>query len=419
MKYLVATLALAAGPSGAPAQDTPDAVRQSLARALEKRDAKAVREAAAAGRKLLGDRAGVPEVPDKHTPVPAGAKPLTPDEAREAFAPVVPYVERVRWWKTDLDPTKLGHALREPAAVVAGAAAAARAKLDGADKALAQAGAAAEFLLWAQDRAGTGGFPFPAARGVSTAAPCVAAERYLKQAEKDGRLDRVVRNGWAVDDTGDGGLQFDNGECGTALFELYAVTKDKKHLAAAVRAADWAAGRPLVTNWNYNSFSAHLLAAAFEATGEEKYRAAAKEKVLVGVIPGQLPDGQHAGRWADGHNARPAYHYIMLRALARVAAVLPKDDPDRAAVVAALGLGLKARSPEITAKGATTKDKAVEALVLVERAFADDPGFLRDTGTPDAFDALVRLVSAEYRGGRAPLGPREWGLVLERVRAKK
>ncbi len=413
------TLCLLAVAVGARADDTPDAVRERLTAALAKKDAAAVRAAAADARKLLGDRAGVPEVADRHTPIPKGATALTADEAQKAFARVPEAVERVRWWKRDLDPTKLAHALREPATVVAAGAIATRAKLDGADDALKQATAAADFLLWAQERAGSGGFPFPAARGTSTAPPFVAAERFLKQAEKAGRLDKVVRNGWAFDDGTDGGLQFDNGECGTALFELYAVTKDKRYRAAALSAADWAIERPLVPNWNYNSFSAHLLAAAFAETGEAKYRDAAKLKVLVGVLPGQLPDGPRAGRWTDAHNARPAYHYIMLRSLASVSAILPHDDADRKPIVAALALGLKARNPEITGDGATNKDKAVEALAAVERAFAGDAAFLKGTGTTAALDGLVRLVSAEYRAGRAPLGPREWALALERCRARK
>jgi hypothetical protein len=401
------------------AQDNTAELRKRLDAALAKEDAKAVREAVAAARKQLREKAGVPEVEDKFLPVPANAKWLTADEAKRGFEPALKQLDWLRWWKVGLDPTKTAHALREPAAVVGGAAAAVRAKLDGSDKALAAAKEAADFLLWAQEQAGTGGFPFPAVRGVTTSAPFVAADRYLAKAEKDGRLDKVVKNGWAIDDEGDGGLQFDNGECGVALFDLYAVTKDRKYLDAAVKSADWAAARRLVGNWNYNSFSVYLLATAFEATGEKKFLTAATTKAVVGVVPGQLPDGPHAGRWLDGHNARPAYHYIMMRALAKLAAVMPKDDPARAEVVAALKLGLKARNPEIAAKGASTKDKAMEALLLVERAFAADPDFLKDTATTEALDGLARIVSEQYRRGGNPLGPREWGLFLERVATAK
>jgi uncharacterized protein YyaL (SSP411 family) len=238
---------------------------------------------------------------------------------------------------------------------------------------------------------------------------------FLARAEREGRLAEVVHRGWAVDDANDGGLQFDNGEAGVALFELYAATKDEKYLSSARKAADWAEQRPLARNWNYNSFSVALLAEAFRATGERRYLDAAVHKARVGVIPGQLTDGPHAGRWVDAHNARPAYHYIMMRGLAQLAAVLPTDDPARAEIMRSLTLGLKTRNAELLDRGAANKDKAMEALLIVNRAFAGDAAFLRESHSAAALDALGKLVSDQYRRGAAPLGPREWGLFLEFV----
>ena len=51
-----------------------------------------------------------------------------------------------------------------------------------------------------------------------------------------------------VEDFSDGGLQFDNGLAGVALIQLSEATKDDNYLKAAIRAADWAAKRPVVTN---------------------------------------------------------------------------------------------------------------------------------------------------------------------------
>ncbi len=63
------------------------------------------------------------------------------------------------------------------------------------------------------------------------------------------------RKGWVIDDRklDEGGLQFDNGECGVARLELYDLTKDMKYLAAAQTAADWTIPRPCVPSWNYGS----------------------------------------------------------------------------------------------------------------------------------------------------------------------
>ncbi len=375
----------------------------------------AIRADVAAYRKKRGDQAGVPEVADKFLPIPKTAQWLTPAEAQGAFATLHGKLEQLRWWKMGLDPATLEHALREPAAIVSGCVRAVRAGLDGAPRSLAYARDAGDFLVWAQTQGGTGVFPFPAVRGVTRDKAFVAAEKFLQRAERDGRLADVVRKGWAVDDLSEGGLQFDNGEAGVAMFELYEATKDEKYLTSARKSADWAAARPIARNWNYNSFSVYLLAEAYRVTGERHYFEAAVRKTLLGVIPGQLTDGPHAGRWVDAHNARPAYHYIMMRALAQLASLMPQDDAARPEILRVLTLGLKTRNEEILGPGAANKDKAMEALLIVNRLFAGDAAFLRESRSAEALDALGKLVSAQFRRGAAPLGPREWGLFLEFV----
>jgi hypothetical protein len=321
-------------------------------------------------------------------------------------------LQRFAGGKLGLIPAN-SHALREPAAIIAGNVAVARAGLGGAVRSIAIAKEAADFLIWAQQQAGTGVFPFPAARGVSGDGAFLASERYLRRAEKAGRLGDAVKNNWAINDDGDGGLQFDNGECGVALLELYEFTKDKKYLDSAVRAADWALGRPLVTNWNYNSFSVFLLARTYRATQDPRHLAAATQKALLGVIPGQLTSGANAGRWGDAHNARASYHYIMLRALAELLAVTPQSAPAYATLSRSLKLGLQNRNRDFLERGVPNKDKAMEVLVLVNRQFADAPAFLEDTFSAQALVGLTKLVSAQARRGNAPLGPREWGQFLE------
>jgi hypothetical protein len=368
-------------------------------------------------RTRLGSSAGVPKSPDRPIAIPRSARPLAPAEAKAAFRAANDMIERKRWWRVGLDPTTLDRPLREPASVIAGCTAAYRANLDDAARSLAIAKDAAEFLMWAQEQAGTGGFPFPSARSTRSRA-MAAADAFFRRAEREGRLDQVIRQGWAVDDGDDGGLQFDNGEAGVAMFDLHAATKDPRHLASARKAADWAVARPLVTNWNYNSFSVHLLAKAHAATGELRYLAAATQKALLGVIPGQLKDGPNAGRWLDPHNAQPAYHYIMLRALAELGAAMPADTADRRAVMAALELGLRARNSDFLGPGATNKNSAMETLVAVNRLFAGQKGFLDATLSAQALERLGALVAEQYRQGNAPLDPKEWGLYLGFVAAR-
>ncbi len=192
----------------------------------------------------------------------------------------------------------------------------------------------------------------------------------------------------------------------------YELNMDVQHLDSARKAADWAMVRPLCTNWNYNSFSVHLLAKAHVVTGEAKYLDSAIHKARLGVIPSQLIDGPRAGRWMDPHNARPAYHYIMMGALAQLAAATPAAHPDRLTIMNSLTIGLKCRNGEIVTQGVMTKDKAIECLLLVQSLFAEDSAFLTETKTSAALDAVCRLVSDQARSGRLPLGPRGWGEML-------
>ena len=125
-------------------------------------------------------------------------------------------------------------------------------------------------------------------------------------------------------------------------------TKDERFKIAAIKAADWAIGRPVVTNWNYNSFIVLLLAETYRITGDEKYLVSARKKALLGVLPGQLTEGPRRGRWADPHNARPPYHYIMVRGLASLAAVMPEDDGELPKIIECLRSARCARNPDFS-----------------------------------------------------------------------
>jgi hypothetical protein len=266
--------------------------------------------------------------------------------------------------------------------------------------------------VWAQDQAGTGVFPFPAVRN-GQGRPFEVAERFYRQAEREGRLDEVIHNGWTIEDFDNGGLQFDNGLAGVAIVHLYDATKDAKYQKSAVRSATWTMTRPVVPNWNYNSFSVHLLAEVFRVTGDKTYLAGAKKKARLGVLPGQLTSGPRQGRWADPHNARPAYHYIMVEGLAALVAVLPKDDADLVVVTDSLRLALRARNPDFM-RGVINGDSAVAALINVTSLPPSIQRNLTSSGTEEALDVLERYATAGFRQGKTPLGPSAWGHLLAR-----
>ena len=389
----------------ASAQSAADPIRNRLATAMRQGDETQVNQIAAEWRVALKSQAGEPEVADRYARVPPEAQLLTAKERAEGFTRYVELAERSRWWTPGLDATRLRHPLREPASLVRGASAVSR---------LALARDAAEFLLWAQEQAGTGVFPFPAVRGITTDPALAAADRFLTHAERDGSLARVTRNGWIIDDGGDGGLQFDNGEAGVALLDLHRATGEARYLQGARRAGEWALRQPSVPNWNYNSFSVWLLARLYERTKDARYLEGARRKARLGVLPGQLTSGAHKGRWMDAHNARPAYHYIMLRALAALADVLPAGDKDAGRVRDALAVGLLTRNQEVIERGLMNKDSLIEALLTVERTFAGEPEFLERTQTIAALAMAERFVAHEFRLGKLPLAPGPWGCLLAR-----
>ena len=398
--------------------------REALAAALVRQDKDAIERAVAAINRHLGDKRGVPETPDKYSRNPVDAAMLTKAEAIAAMPRIAAEIAARRWWRVGLDPTTLQHPLREPASAIVGLLALSRAEqvISTRNTYLDAAREAGDFLLWAQAQAGTGVFPFPAAKGGVNSAAFRAQAAYLARANSK-NIASQIHNGWIIEDTGDGGLQFDNGECGVAIFALYEATQDKKYLDAALRSAQWAIERPLVVNWNYVSFSVRLLARAFIVTSNQLFLDSAIQKAMLGVMPGQLTDGFNIGRWADAHNAKPTYHYIMMQSLVELVAAMRIANMDKntngVAIVAALRMGLHARNSDFLApnKGANTKEAAMMALLAVNRVFDDSPDFLGATQSREALVALIKLVSVNLRidakRGVLPMAPGALGLMIE------
>ncbi|MBN8628754.1 MAG: hypothetical protein J0M17_25055 [Planctomycetes bacterium] len=387
---------------------------ERLAEAQGRGDEAGVRRVVRETTERLGELAGVPEVEDENSAAPAGVSPLTKREAEAGFGKLLQFVRHKKWWKVGLDPTKTEHLTREVATIIVACAAGVRAGAPNKDELLDEAVEAADYLIWCQRQGEVGVYPFPAFKGGRGAA-FEAADRFLRRAEREGRLDEVLRNGWAVEDFSDGGLQFDNGLCGVAMFELYDLTKDERHLASAKAAADWSTARPVVTNWNYNSFSVYLLAHAYRVTGDAKYLEAAKRKARLGVLPGQLTTGPHRGRWCDAHNARPAYHYIMIRGLVALVGVMPSDDDERPAVVECVRLALAARNEEFVGRGIMNVDSSLEALLILKSSSASVRRELAGCGTDEALEVLERHVAERLRKNEGPAGPGVIGRYFEMV----
>jgi hypothetical protein len=115
-----------------------------------------------------------------------------------------------------------------------------------------------------------------------------------------------------------------------------------------------------VANFNYNAFSVWLLAKIYNQTGERKYLDAAIQKARIGVLPGEMENG----RWADPHNARPAYHWIMIRALLALRAALPADDAFEPALGRNLVAAIDNGAREIQDNGAPSFETPLAVLPI-------------------------------------------------------
>jgi len=374
--------------------------------ALQQRDRTRIEKVAQEMQAVLGDRAGVPEVPDESRSIPSLTKPWSDEETVAALPTIRTYITRNRWWQMDLDPSQCNHALREVAMIIEACIAASEVDREDAQAWLDMANDGAKFLLQAQKQAELGLYPFPAVRN-GKGRPFEVAEAFMRRAERAGQLEPLIRNGWMVNDLGDGGLQFDNGEAGVALLHLYEKTQQPQLLESVLKSADWAWQQPMVLNWNYNSFTVYLLAETYRVTGKEEYLAEAKERALVSMLPGQLKAGPQIGRWMDPHNARPAYHYIMIRALLALVEVLPESDPDRETIAQSIRLAFNARNPDYQ-KGILNGDSAMEAMLRAKRLPAKTFAELGDCHIDSALASLEAYGIVQWRAGKPALGAGVW-----------
>lgn len=386
-------------------------IRETLSAAMIKGNQADVDRVVEEWKQHLGKWAGYQEAPDSKIRKQGSNGEIISGETREGFAPYLVRLEREKWWEIGEDPTKNDEKLRSVGSVLQGCAAALRAQSAERERITALACDAGDYLVWTQGQAGSGLFPFPA-RLDGPGKVFQSAGRALRRARIEGRFDEVVRRGWVFEDRGmdPGGLQFDNGICGVAMFELAEVTGDRRYLDSAVKSAEWALTRDCVPNWNYNAFSVEMLACAYRATGESRFFEASLGKAKLGVLPGQLVEGVLKGRWSDPHNAMPAYHFIMIRALGQLRSVMPDQHPDLSSIDSSLRMALDSRLAEYTDESSWPNlDSALDALLVLERH-----GLIReDTLEQRVLGLLIDHCLAVRNRGAFPVSPGIWGRLLE------
>jgi hypothetical protein len=394
-------------------RDAADELNCALARAMIDQDLPEIERLVAEAIARFPDLVGVPEAPTEFEAVPTNVELLSPSDVPTAFTPIADAIEANAWWLDYPSPPDVPFALRHVANVITGTLAARRAGANDPDRLLEIARGAADYLIWTQEQTARGVYPFPDLSSYDGRLADLS-QNFMAAVEIEGIGDQVMLNGWVFDDLGAGGLYFDTGLIGVALLELYEATGETRYLESALMAAEWALEQPAVPNWNYNSFLVFFLARAYDVIGDVRYLDGATRFAQFGIYPGQLQEGQYAGRWVDPHNARLVYHYLIIRGLGELVAVMPHDDPDLPQAAAVLSLALRVRNAEIIEQGAAHPLTVLE--VLARLALRLPEGRIADEGQQEALSLLGRYTTAAFRRGEASdQAANAWGLYLEVV----
>lgn len=402
--------------------ETLDTLRCNLAKAQLAKDLSQVEQLTTDYIEALGDQAGIPERPNDFIPVNLqNSEIITAPQAQSAFNPYIEIIQRKGWWLSRARAAEAPTEVKDPefyrprflASVVTGFLAARNAGAENPDQLLEIAQRTADYLLWSQEQAGRGLFPFPNlnAKGIQHS----SSERFLTRAEQMGQLNTVLVNDWIVDDLGSGDLTLDNALAGVAILEMYQATGEQKYLEAARASADWAMSQPVVPNWNYNSLNVFLLARTYRITSESRYLDSAKEKARLGIYPGQLQTGPHKGFWADPHNARLNYHYILVQGLGELLAALPQTDPELPKVRDVLSLALKAGNATIAQNGIAYPETVLEVLSRLEMDLPVSSGRLGDEDRTEVLNLAGHYASTEFLAEEWLPAPGAWGLFLQTI----
>lgn len=405
MKFLVTIAALLVCATAS--AKCPPKIETDFRAALSARDEARIYAAAAAARKCLGDPQ--PEEPERYeTPFRLMKQP-TGDEIDGRIDQYWAGVSPLLWWELRDPPTgdKARSPLRSAAALLRGAAMAIAARPDQAEIYRRHGELAASYLILAQNQGGNGVYPTPAWEGDASSRVSTLTDRFVKRARRDGVLDKVVRNGWIVDDRGAGDLQFDNGLSGEAILAWRFVSPKLDYIASAERSGDWVIAQPLSTNFNYNGFSAAFLAALGQATGDARYLDEAVARVRLGVLPGMIQDGPFTGHWIDPHNERLVYRLIMIRQLAAVAAALPPQSAERAFIAARLQTALNAAEDQQRAvKKVAHPETAMKAYCELTRVPEVQPK------SPDVMSIVRDIVLASGKAITPRIDPHAFQCAL-------
>ena len=134
----------------------------------------------------------------------------------------------------------------------------------------------------------------------------------------------AVKDGWVIHVDPIGISQAETAACGLALASAGKALGKPDWTQAAMKAADWAMGQPVLPNFVANAASASLLARAYLDAKQDRHLVGLTKKLNLGLLPGQVENG----RWVDASSATTPNHLAILRALHDAREAIPTDRGD-------------------------------------------------------------------------------------------
>lgn len=266
-----------------------------------------------------------------------------------AFVPYLEAAAAVRWWD-DRAPWERSFPLLSEASIIRGALAARHAEAAPEAQLMEVAKEAGTILLQSQKEGGRLLFPIPDL-GPATGTLAQKNQRLYQRAFQQKVVCQSYHKGWWIDDLGGGELQPDNAEAALAILALYDATKDPVYLQSAQDAADWLIGEPMVPAFHINADSVTFLASLYRATEDPQVLEEAVVRTELGILPGQILDGHMEGRWLGSLLPPLENQFRILRGLAELLLILPKEHRLSGPVLDALELGFSSVREELSQKG--------------------------------------------------------------------
>ncbi len=208
----------------------------------------------------------------------------------------------------------------------------------------------------------------------------------------------AVKDGWVVQVDPIGVAQTESAACALALASAGKALGKPDWTLAAMKAADWAMGQPVLPNFVANAASASLLARAYLDGKQDRHLAGLTRKLSLGLLPGQVENG----RWVDASSATTPNHLAILRALHDAYEAIPAGQDDlRRELRVGIDRGMNSLLAECKSLGVPAQGNALRDLIRHRDLFQPD---IDGRVEPAILDSVTVIQELCHDGPRPKLG---------------